>query len=68
MESSVDFGGAFDLWKALLQKMGIATRTPRKCEFSGVFFHPFRALLCGFLCRCLLQIVLVKVKTAKYQA
>ena len=44
MESSVDFGGAFDLWKALLQKMGIATRTPRKCEFSGVFFHPYQSV------------------------
>jgi len=58
MESSVDFGGAFDLWKALLQKWVLQHAPHENVNFQECFSILIGALLCGFLCRCLLQIVL----------
>ena len=69
MGSSVEFSHAFDLWNAFLLQNAYTNHTPKKsCNFLGHFSSTITGESRSFLHRHLLQMVLVKIKTAGYQS
>ena len=69
MGSSVRFFRVIDLWKTILSRNVCNNHTPKKsCNFLGHFSSTITGESRSFLHRHLLQMVLVKIKTAGYQS
>ena len=68
MGSSVRFFSVINLWKTILSRNVCNNHSPKKsCNFLGHFSSTITGESRSFLHRHLLQVVLVKVKTAGYQ-